>query len=209
MKFKLIALSLCMVTSFQWSKGQNNSQTYTPPTNKHEIRLSISDGLTGGNVDVLGMGLSDAITGTKRTDEKSSLVYGFGYRYNIHRFRIGGDFGFSQTTGKLTLSGEKSPSIKEKEWKMLILPTGEFTYLKKGLIELYGAAGAGISLTRHTENGITSTGKSAVKGSHFNTVFAFQVNPIAIRIGNEKIGGFLEAGLGHKGFVTAGISMKF
>ena len=40
-------------------------------------------------------------------------------------------------------------------------------------------------------------------------VFAYQVNPIALRVGNHRIGGFLEAGLGYKGFLTAGVSLRF
>lgn len=45
--------------------------------------------------------------------------------------------------------------------------------------------------------------------SSFSTDFAYQVNPIALRVGNNRVGGFVEAGLGTKGFVTAGISFKF
>ena len=41
------------------------------------------------------------------------------------------------------------------------------------------------------------------------TGLAFQVNPIAVRVGNDRIGGFLETGLGYKGFLTAGVSLRF
>ena len=45
--------------------------------------------------------------------------------------------------------------------------------------------------------------------SSFSTDFAYQVTPIALRVGNNRVSGFVEAGLGTKGFVTASISFKF
>lgn len=209
MKIKFIALSLCMLAGISLVNGQNSSKKTFCPEKRHEVRLSVSDGLTSGNANILGLGLSDALTGMKRTDERSSLGYGLGYRYSINRFRFGGDLGFSQLTSKLTLTGEKTPSIKEKEWNMLFLPTAEFIYYKKGLFELYGAASAGVSLNHHSEKGLTMSGMSAAKKSSFSALFAYQVNPLAVRVGNDRIGGFVEAGLGHKGFVTAGVSLRF
>ena len=192
MKFKFIALSLCMLASANLVKGQE-SKGFMTSENKHDIRLSVSDGLTQGSVDVLGMGLLDAVVGTKRTDANYSLVYGLGYRYSLGRFRVGADLGFSKSDNKLTLAGEQTPSLKESNMNFLVLPAAEFVYYKRGLVELYGSA----------------AGKAAVKKADLSTSFAYQVNPIALRVGNDRIGGFVEAGLGHKGFVTAGVSLKF
>ena len=64
-------------------------------------------------------------------------------------------------------------------------------------------------MIRHKEGALTEAGKSQVQKASLSTNFAYQVNPIALRVGNERIGGFLEAGLGHKGFLTAGVSLKF
>lgn len=200
MKFKVFVLSLCIFAGVNMANAQNN---------RHEIRVSVSDGLTQSAVDVFGLGLADAVTGSKRTDEKASIVYGLGYRYAVGRFRVGADLGFAHTTSKLTLSGDKMPSIKERELNFMILPTAEFVYLKSRLVELYGNASAGVSLKRHTETGLTEAGKAAAAKADLNTSFAYQVNPIALRVGNETIGAFVEAGLGHKGFVTAGLSFRF
>lgn len=200
MKFKVFVLSLCIFAGVNMANAQDN---------RHEIRVSVSDGLTQSAVDVLGLGLADAVTGSKRTDEKASIVYGLGYRYAVGRFRVGADLGFAHTTSKLTLSGDKMPSIKERELNFMILPTAEFVYLKSRLVELYGNASAGVSLKRHTEKGLTEAGKASAAKADLNTSFAYQVNPIALRVGNETIGAFVEAGLGHKGFVTAGLSFRF
>ena len=200
MKFKVFVLSLCIFAGVNMANAQDN---------RHEIRVSVSDGLTQSAVDVLGLGLADAVTGSKRTDEKASIVYGLGYRYAVGRFRVGADLGFAHTTSKLTLSGDKMPSIKERELNFMILPTAEFVYLKSRLVELYGNASAGVSLKRHTETGLTEAGKAAAAKADLNTSFAYQVNPLALRVGNETIGAFVEAGLGHKGFITAGLSFRF
>ena len=200
MKIKFIALSLCMVASVNIIKAQDTDKSSYQPNNRHEFRIAVSDGLTLTGVDILGMGIADAITGTKRSDEKSSMVYGIGYR---------GDLGFAHTSSLLTLHGESTASIKEKELNFLVLPTAEFVYFKRNLVELYGSAAAGVDLVRHTEKGLTEAGKAATRKADLSTNFAYQVNPIAIRIGNDRVGGFIETGLGYKGFLTAGISLRF
>ncbi len=209
MKIKFIALSLCLIASANVVKGQDNGKKFTPSTNKHEIRISASDNLTLSLADAFSRGLSDALTGSKESDEKGTLGYGIGYRYTINRFRVGGDLVFSQTSSKLTLAGESSPSVKQKDLNFLILPTAEFIYYKRNLVELYGSAAVGANLVRHTEKGLTEAGKAAAGKADFSPSFAYQVNPIAIRVGNDRIGGFLEGGLGHKGILTAGISLRF
>lgn len=209
MKIKFIAVSLCMAMSVNFAKAGNETDSSVSNAHKHEIRLMASDGLTQTGVNVLGIGLADAVLGSKRSDEKASMVYGVGYRYSLGRFKVGGDLGFAYNSSKLTLAGESTPSIKERELTFMTLPTGEFTYYKKGLIELYGAAAAGVSLSRHTESGLNQTGNKQAQKSSLSTSFAYQVTPIAVRVGNERIGGFVEAGFGHKGFLTAGLSMRF
>lgn len=209
MNFRFIALSLCMAVSAAVASAQGLNKGTSSETSKHEIRLAVSDGLTLTTVDVFGMGLADAVMGSKRSDEKSSMVYGLGYRYAINRFRVGADLGFAQSSSKLAFAGEKTPSVKERELNFLVLPTAEFVYYKRGLVELYGGASAGVNMIRHKESALTEAGKSQVQKASLSTNFAYQVNPIALRVGNERIGGFLEAGLGYKGFLTAGVSLTF
>lgn len=189
--------------------AQESSKGFTPSENKHELRLSVSDGLTLGTTGILGNGLSDVVLGNKRSDEKMTMVFGLGYRYSIHRFRVGADLGFAQASSKLALAGEKAPSIKEKGLNFLVLPTAEFVYFKRNLFELYGGASVGVDLVRQSESKLDEKGKSASEKNSLSANLAYQVNPIAFRVGNDRIGGFMEAGFGHKGFLTAGVSLKF
>ena len=189
--------------------AQEGSKGFTPSENKHELRLSVSDGLPLGITGILGNGLSDVLLGNKRSDEKTTMVFGLGYRYSIHRFRVGADLGFAQASSKLALAGEKAPSIKEKGLNFLVLPTAEFVYFKRNLFELYGGASVGVDLVRQSESKLDEKGKSASEKNSLSANLAYQVNPIAFRVGNDRIGGFMEAGFGHKGFLTAGVSLKF
>lgn len=209
MNFKMIVLSLCVTASVTTTYGQTCGTRKMCAGDRHEIRLSVSDGLTQGTVDILGMGIEDALLGSRRTDEKYSLVYGLGYRYMLNRFRVGGDLGFMHNSSRLTLAGDKEASLKEREWQFLVMPAAEFVYFKRGLVELYGSAAAGVSLLRHQETGLTAAGKDVARKSNLSAGFAYQVNPIALRVGNDRIGGFVEGGLGHRGFVTAGVSLRF
>lgn len=209
MKFKLFFLSLCVAVSANLVSAQESSKGFTPSENKHELRLSVSDGLTLGTTGILGNGLSDVVLGNKRSDEKMTMVFGLGYRYSIHRFRVGADLGFAQASSKLALAGEKAPSIKEKGLNFLVLPTAEFVYFKRNLFELYGGASVGVDMVRQSESKLDEKGKSASEKNSLSANLAYQVNPIAFRVGNDRIGGFMEAGFGHKGFLTAGVSLKF
>lgn len=223
MKFKLFFLSLCVAVSANLVSAQESSKGFTPSENKHELRLSVSDGLTLGTTGILGNGLSDVVLGNKRSDEKVTMVFGLGYRYSIHRFRVGADLGFAQASSKITVAGDKAPSLKDKGLNFLVLPTAEFVYFKRNLFELYGGASVGVDLIRQTESKLDDKGKpagakakagaektkSASEKNSLSANLAYQVNPIAFRVGNDRIGGFMEAGFGHKGFLTAGVSLKF
>ena len=207
MNLKTIVLSLCVASSISAVRAESK---FTPSENKHNIRLSFSDGTPLTITEIFGGALSDGLLGSKRTDEKMIGVFGLGYRYNINRFRLGGDLGFAYQQDKLILSGQKTPAVQERKLNFMILPTAEFIYFKRHLVELYGSAAAGVNLCNKSEKGLTEEGKElAAKKSSLTTSFAYQVNPIAVRVGNDRIGGFVEAGFGTKGFVTAGVSLGF
>ena len=207
---KLYASIVCILFSV-FNANAQEEKTTKDNLIRHDLRISFSDGQTLGGASFWGMGLSDALTGTKRTDQQSTGVFGLGYRYSLtHRFKLGMDLGVARVTSKVTSKPDKNPSIKEKELNLLVLPTAEFVYFRRNLFQLYGSASAGVDFSRHYETGLTKRGKElAKKNSKFEAEFAYQVNPLGLRVGNGRIGGFVEAGLGYKGFVTAGLSIGF
>ena len=166
---------------------------------RHEFRVFFSDALTLGLSDAFATSLFNALSGT-RSDTKSSLMYGIGYRHSLNRFRIGGDLGLYVHNSKLYLNMNNHTSVIDEDiYRLLIIPTGEFIYFNKGILSLYGSAGAGVILSRYDNSEKATTDAN----------FAFQINPIALRLGNETIGAFLEGGWGFKGYITIGIGLKF
>ena len=69
MNLKAIILSLCVASSVSVARAESK---FTPSEKKHDIRLSVSDGTTLTMTDIFGNGFSDALLGSKRSDEKSN-----------------------------------------------------------------------------------------------------------------------------------------
>lgn len=217
MKIRLLILSLSLLCGLR-AFSEQNEKSLISVEKKHDIRLSVSDALPLSLANFLGVGIADAITQTDRSDSKSSGMISIGYRYSIHRFRVGADFGFAKISSKLSFTGgtlsfseKKTASLKERDLNFLVLPTGDFIYFKKGIVELYGSAGIGVIFSRTHISGLTPLGKqfAARYKSKVITDFAYQINPIALRLGNNRVGGFIETGLGYKGFISIGVSLKF
>ena len=211
MNFKIKSVTFVTLLLLGGVTASAQDKGRTDDTDRHSLRLTYGDGLTLGTASFWGMGLADALTGSRRSDEETAGTFGLGYRYTVNRrLRVGLDVAFAQVTGKTTLTGEQTPSIKEKELNFIVLPAVELVYYRRNLFELYGSAAAGINLTRYEENGLTPLGKqSARPDSRFGKDFAFQMNPIGLSVGNNRIAGFVEAGIGHRGFVTAGMNIRF
>lgn len=178
---------------------------------KHEIRLAFSDALPLKTASILGVSITDALSGSKRGNITSPGMFSVGYRYQIDRFRVGADVAYFLMDSKLKMKGEATNSLRDKSNSFLLLPTGEFQYFKSGIVELYGSASAGVMYTSAKYTALTDAGEAfAKKTPSFNDVtFAFQANPIALRLGTERVGGFVEAGIGYKGFLNFGVNVRF
>lgn len=211
MKIRLLIISLCVMNSVISLYAKSEKELFSSKSNKkHSINISVSDGITLGATSFWGIELAEALTGLKSSERNSSGVFAVGYRYSMNRFKVGGDFGFCLISRKVKSSDALEPLYKDKFWNFIILPTAEYVYFKRGWVELYGMASMGIDFTRQSQISISTTDWKLQKfKTTLNTYFAYQVNPIAIRVGSGCIAGFLEAGFGYRGLVTAGISLKF
>ncbi|WP_017497732.1 outer membrane beta-barrel protein [Flavobacterium sp. WG21] len=171
---------------------------------KHEVNLTYSDGIPMTFVEGFSNALSSAILGQKLNSETtSSGNFGLGYRYQItERIRLGGDVAFQQ---EQTKQSDKNNILIAKRTNnyFMVMPTLSFSYIKTEWLDFYGSAAAGVILDRYTS---TEPNKPAVKDN--NVDFAFQVNPAGLRVG-KKLGGFVEAGFGHRGIISAGLNYKF
>ncbi len=171
---------------------------------KHEIRPFYGTGYSASDSDIFANTLSNGLLGIAQKSETTTFgMVGLGYRYHINRFGLGMDLGYSTAKEELfKKSKDVKPFETSKIRRYFVMPTASFSYYKKNHIDLYGAAGAGA---------IYETTKKDIKDAKTEnkTIFAYQVTPIGLRVGNETIGGFLELGYGQKGLINAGISFKF
>lgn len=172
---------------------------------KHEFKSFYSTAYPGNISDAFAFGIANAITGNEKMETSSFGMVGLGYRYQIsNRFKLGLDLGFSPAKELVFKNKTDQKASKEtKIYRFMVIPTVDFSYWRNDWINLYGSAGAGLMATRRVE-------KNNSDAKPLNTrELAYQMNPIGVRIGNKTIGGFIEAGYGYKGLITAGISLNF
>ena len=74
-----------------------------------------------------------------------------------------------------------------------------FTYLRRGILKMYGSVGLGVSYWNIVEKNVEPQ-----HGPFFN----FNISPLGLRIGRQ-VGGFVELGLGYRGLVAAGFDIRF
>lgn len=237
MKMRTVVILICIFLCVKYSySSESTHNVQNQKINRHELRLSYSDAIPLTVANFLGTGIVDAISNTNRTNSESWGFFQLGYRYSLQKWKVGGDFGFGCMTSDITSKNNTIPLVHQDDLNFLILPAGELSYYQKKHVNLYGSVSLGVMFTRtnytskkinkdHTISNMNKPERN-FKGrtylyneynniidsdymSKFYSTFAFQINPIAIRVGNEHIGGFLELGVGYKGFLTAGISIQF
>src|SRR5690606_34113805 len=81
------------------------------------------------------------------------------------------------------------------------LATGQFIYLNREKVQLYGELGVGIT----HYSGYATVGDN--RNDYEGTALGFQLNPIGVRFG-KRYGGFVELGAGTKSIFTAGFSVR-
>lgn len=156
------------------------------------------------HTDIFSHALVNGILGHEKTEFTTFGMAGVGYRYHLDRFSVGLDLGYSSEKEEVfKKASDKKPSQTFKVRRYIVLPTASYSYYKKGILDFYGSASAGIEFNTRKQDNIKNAKTTTDKA------FAYQVSPLGLRIGNETIGGFVELGYGYKGFVSAGISFKF
>lgn len=177
---------------------------------KHEVRAGISDALPLTIGDGLLHGFSSALSSVtgysqKTFNEKHNVMWGLGYKYHFnHRFSVGVDIGILNSSKDTEFTKANDTYIVHRKTSfILVLPTGQYNYLSREKVQLYGNLGVGLlsySVDESKDDGTTS-------GDNY-AGFAFQLNPVGVRVG-KQFAGYAELGFGFKGIVNIGASIKF
>jgi len=131
-----------------------------------------------------------------RAESDFSMLTVLGYRYQIAQtIRIGADLGYQ---------GRSYSSSRVNEFAAAV--STDFTYSKGRAIEFYGIVSVGYRI--HTGKFDYSDRPVSQEMRGANKVI-YQINPIAMRVGNGLISGFAELGWGYRGLATIGIANKF
>ncbi|MBB6499274.1 hypothetical protein [Pedobacter cryoconitis] len=110
-----------------------------------------------------------------------------GYRYQLlEKIRAGADLGHAKR-------------------EYIIAGSTDFVYSQYRSVEWYWTVSAGY----RKGNGSYSSNKELNGDGEYLRHFVYQVNPIAMRIGNGQVSGFGELGWGYKGLLNLGAAFKF
>ncbi|MEJ5145539.1 MULTISPECIES: porin family protein [unclassified Sphingobacterium] len=169
---------------------------------KHEIRIDYSDATPLVIADVFTNAFVSAISGSESSNEQAFGMLSAGYRYALsNRFSIGADLSYANASSDMKNKSTNEITYRKSNFYM-VLPTAKYSYVKSGIIDFYGTVASGAILA----NGSDRTDHE--KTTTNDIIFAFQVNPLGLRIGKDW-GGFLEAGYGFKGIFALGASYRF
>lgn len=200
------SILLCCVGCFFISTNVNGQERY--PESKHEIRAQVSDGfpltITEAFIDVF----SDLAGNRDSEDISGTAHFGVGYRYHFRKnFSAGLDLSYQKVTNHFTYASNDSGNPEKKGEDainmILIMPAAAFKYIHRPKFQLYGNVAAGLAIGSSEET--VADGAPSIEDS--TTGFAFQINPIGVRVG-RKIAGFAELGFGYRGIITVGLSVN-
>lgn len=193
---KRLILILSTLAIFGFSFSQN-----------HQLSLGVGI-LSSNTATSLFTSLSTNLTGDVLNTSKLSNGQHFGefrfsYAYSVLNWMsIGATYSFS----KSTYDRIRESNIIGKQITKFHTVAGEatFYYLKRDHVRLYGLLGAGVTImNRHDK--IPEEDISLHRDLKY---FNFQFSPIGAEVGGEKIGGFLELGVGYRGTASIGFFVR-
>jgi len=136
------------------------------------------------------------------------LTPSIGYRYWFNkRIGIGVHFAFDKNSVEAI---HRDTIRHEWEWRVhnryfyTVAMDVNWSYMCKPICQLYGNAGMGVTLVQFSDNKATDPDARLKQFPFFN----MHISPFGVRVGRD-IAGFAEFGWGYKGFINAGLSVKF
>lgn len=109
---------------------------------------------------------------------------------------------------------------KDAKWKVdggdhkydffTVMPSIKYAWINKPHFTLYSRLGAGVILAHEVERMPTDQQHNCNDKSVRNSaIFAFQISPVGVEWGGQKVRGFAEAGFGQCGAIQAGVRFRF
>lgn len=179
----------------------------TQAQERHDIRLSWVLGARGnyGLASHSSLSYIGDLDNTPQEPREGNTLWvsaSLDYTYRINEwFSVGGSMAW--TAGICNLYD----NLTHERWDTIhvdyisIMPIARFTWLRRGIVELYSSLGAtaGIEHWVHYTNGKQHT---------YRPYLSYDIKPIGITVGGRWYG-FMEAGYGARGIVNIGVGHRF
>lgn len=171
---------------------------------KHELRLGVGFISSTDVMDIFSDFLATSLTAGHYSVDNKKMTGNYSLTYRNHfseRLSLGGTLLYSQIDTDVLLNGTKNGDSRNRYFTLA--PEFELKYLKTNFLNLYGYAGAGMTLLNQK---MELEGKPSEKDDKM--FFNFQLSPICLQVGNS-FGLLAEAGFGYKGVINVGLFAKF
>ncbi len=200
--YKLALFTGISLLSYQ----QSFARTYsTCPYPQHEVGVGYgylsNDQLAISFLNSIGIGILKPIADLDLKNESYSFIgpVSLNYKFFVkEKLSVGASLIYSYTGMKY--ENQAGATLTNKFHAASVLPRLDFYYVRNPKFALYGAIGAGVMI-------LNSQYESSSELNDTGVTFAYQITPIAMRIGRD-FGFVLELGLGSQGLGNAGFSYR-
>lgn len=212
MKTKVVAIAFAILMAVPFvSYSQEEPVTSAPKyyyddETVHRNEISATIGTTSGAGTIIDLfkivieGVANSIGKNYKTDTKFIGTYGIDYYYQVNSwFRPGVKIGYE---GLVTNVYDTTMNLVNHYHTstVTVMPSVQFSYLNRKYVKLYSGIDIGFACFFDNNKNNTSPG---------TTIFAMNLTPIGIRVGNEWVYGLVETNIGFDAFIKAGIGVRF
>jgi len=199
---KIIVLFLSLLSVFA-AKGQTVDKYGIPV---HSLDVQLSDGFGEGAVAMIVEVTAISIKALFNQEGNDAIVGWIPYlttAYNYHfpdsRWSLGAELGYWHLAVKE--GGDELVTTRHGNVGTVALG-GKCFYKPKGVCKLFGALNLGLGMYGVMID--SPEGRSFEEPQYFP---AFQLNPIGIRLGGERIAFVAELGFGYRGILQLGVNV--
>lgn len=168
---------------------------------KHEVGVFYGVGSASNVLSVITSSISAA------AGDQSSFWGPIGVEYYYH-ISPGVALGGVAEYASCKAEDEKTRKDDLTESFITIMPSVKFNWLRKKNFGMYSALSAGVMFCSISCNDNAKQSDPKAKDETL-TAFMFQATALGAEFGGEQFRGFVEAGIGEKGLLCAGLRYKF
>ena len=168
---------------------------------KHEVGVFYGVGSASNVFSALTSSISAA------AGNQSSFWGPIGVEYYYHVSPVVG-LGAVAAYAGCKAEDEKTHKDDLSETFITVMPSVKFNWLRKKYFGMYSGLSAGVMFISVSANDNAKASDPDAKDETL-TSFMFQLTALGVEFGSEAFRGFVEAGLGEKGELCAGLRYKF